>query len=156
MQGNHPALQLLRQRAAQNSLPYDRKDKFKLGLVVEGGGMRGAVSAGGLLELGNLGFRQVRKYTVLFSSIALQISWTCCRQSQSLIQHSMCRLKSGQQYFSVARVKAKCNMYHWRCYASSCTCSSLQPDQVLCFNIHPNPYTLNSECKSDVLPQGVF
>ena len=57
VQGNHPALQLLRQRAAQNSLPGDRKDKFKLGLVVEGGGMRGAVSAGSLLELGNLGFR---------------------------------------------------------------------------------------------------
>ena len=57
VQGNHPALQLLRQRAAQGSLPNDRKDNFKLGLVVEGGGMRGAVSAGGLLELGNLGFR---------------------------------------------------------------------------------------------------
>jgi len=57
VQGNHPALQLLRQRAAQNSLPNDRRDNFKLGLVVEGGGMRGAVSAGGLLELGNLGFR---------------------------------------------------------------------------------------------------
>ncbi len=78
MQGNHPALQLLRQRAAQNSLPFDRKDNFKLGLVVEGGGMRGAVSAGGLLELGNLGFRQVRKCTVLFPDVVLQRSpWTC-------------------------------------------------------------------------------
>ena len=58
LQGNHPALQLLRQRAAENSLPNDRRDACKLGLVVEGGGMRGAVSAGALLELGNLGFRQ--------------------------------------------------------------------------------------------------
>lgn len=57
LQGNHPALQLLRQRATQNSLPRDRRDNYKLGLVVEGGGMRGAVSAGALLELGNLGFR---------------------------------------------------------------------------------------------------
>lgn len=57
MQGKHPALQLLRQRIAHSSLPNDRRDNFKLGLVVEGGGMRGAVSAGGLLELGNLGFR---------------------------------------------------------------------------------------------------
>ncbi len=55
-------------------MPYDRKDNFKLGLVVEGGGMRGAVSAGGLLELGNLGFRQVSKQTVLCSIIALQMS----------------------------------------------------------------------------------
>ena len=57
LQGSHPALQLLRHRIANGSLPNDRADKFKLGLVVEGGGMRGAVSAGGLLELGNLGFR---------------------------------------------------------------------------------------------------
>lgn len=62
LQGNHPALQLLRKRAAQNSLPNDRRDEFKLGLVVEGGGMRGAVSAGALLELGNLGFRCVTVY----------------------------------------------------------------------------------------------
>ncbi|KAA6416561.1 MAG: patatin-like phospholipase [Trebouxia sp. A1-2] len=78
VRGNHPALQLLRQRAAQNSLPFDRKDKFKLGLVVEGGGMRGAVSAGGLLELGNLGFRQVRKecFDAVYGSSAGAINAT--------------------------------------------------------------------------------
>ena len=95
MQGNHPALQLLRQRAAQNSLPFDRKDSFKLGLVVEGGGMRGAVSAGGLLELGNLGFRQVRKQAVFRSVTALQMSWTTAFSSPA--QHQQLRLRFGQQ-----------------------------------------------------------
>ena len=34
-----------------------RLDNFKLGLVVEGGGMRGAVSGGGLQALHDLGLR---------------------------------------------------------------------------------------------------
>jgi len=38
--------------------------------------MRGAVSAGGLLELGNLGFRQVRNQRVFCSVIVQQMSWT--------------------------------------------------------------------------------
>lgn len=74
LRGNHPALQLLRQRIAQRSLPNDRADKFKLGLVVEGGGMRGAVSAGGLLELGNLGFREC--FDAIYGSSAGAINAT--------------------------------------------------------------------------------
>ena len=57
-------------------MPYDRKDKFKLGLVVEGGGMRGAVSAGGLLELGNLGFRQVSAFPLQLLPM-LQMALQC-------------------------------------------------------------------------------
>ena len=45
---DHAALQLLRQRALSGSLPGARRDPFKLGLVVEGGGMRGCVSGGAL------------------------------------------------------------------------------------------------------------
>ena len=98
LQGNHPALQLLRKRAAQNSLPNDRRDKFKLGLVVEGGGMRGAVSAGALLELGNLGFRcdcmlvQGKTFKVLSSlnfsqSFMLLMTWSrALKMSRSCTQ----------------------------------------------------------------------
>ena len=46
----HPALQLLRARVMEGSRPGARKDPFKLGLVVEGGGMRGCVS-GGMLQV---------------------------------------------------------------------------------------------------------
>ena len=49
---DHPALQLLRQRALSGSQPGARRDPFKLGLVVEGGGMRGCVS-GGALQVGS-------------------------------------------------------------------------------------------------------
>ena len=46
----HPALQLLRSRVMEGSRPGARRDPFKLGLVVEGGGMRGCVS-GGMLQV---------------------------------------------------------------------------------------------------------
>eukprot|EP00963_Diacronema_lutheri_P002801 scaffold216_cov375-Pavlova_lutheri.AAC.5 len=52
----HPVIQLLAKRKLDNnSSPGSRKDGFKLGLVVEGGGMRGSVSAGMLRGLSKLG-----------------------------------------------------------------------------------------------------
>lgn len=51
------AIQLLRRRASEGSLPGQRRDGAKLGLVVEGGGMRGAVSGGALQALHDLGLR---------------------------------------------------------------------------------------------------
>jgi hypothetical protein len=43
---DHPVLELLRQRVREGSVPGRRSDGFKLGLVVEGGGMRGIVTGG--------------------------------------------------------------------------------------------------------------
>mmetsp|Transcript_33901 Transcript_33901/g.84983 ORF Transcript_33901/g.84983 Transcript_33901/m.84983 type:complete len:458 (+) Transcript_33901:334-1707(+) len=55
----HPALELVVERARNGSKPGCRTDPFKLGLVVEGGGMRGCVSAGMLIALYDLGLRGV-------------------------------------------------------------------------------------------------
>jgi predicted patatin/cPLA2 family phospholipase len=46
MQTPHPVLQVLAQRRAEGSKPLERKDKFKVALALEGGGMRGCVAAG--------------------------------------------------------------------------------------------------------------
>lgn len=54
---DHPTLQLVRQRVLQRSQPGQRNDPWKLGLVVEGGGMRGCVSGGALQALSDLGLR---------------------------------------------------------------------------------------------------
>jgi predicted patatin/cPLA2 family phospholipase len=54
---SHAALALLRARVAAGSRPGARADGFRLGLVVEGGGMRGSVSAGALQALADLGVR---------------------------------------------------------------------------------------------------
>jgi len=41
----HPVIQLIRNRKREGSLPKKRSDDFKLGLALEGGGMRGVVGA---------------------------------------------------------------------------------------------------------------
>jgi len=55
---DHPVLQLLRRRRESESKPGSRGpgDNAKLGLAVEGGGMRGVVSAAMLACLGDRGF----------------------------------------------------------------------------------------------------
>ena len=67
------AFQLLKSRAESSSQPGQRSDGFKLGLVVEGGGMRGASSAGSLQALHDLGLRWAL-YTFLLCSTRLHIA----------------------------------------------------------------------------------
>ncbi|KAK9856443.1 hypothetical protein WJX84_002513 [Apatococcus fuscideae] len=74
LQASHPALQLVRERARTGSKPGQRTDSFKLGLVIEGGGMRGAVSGGGLQALHDLGLRDV--FDVAYGSSAGAINAT--------------------------------------------------------------------------------
>ncbi|KAA8497314.1 protein YjjU [Porphyridium purpureum] len=52
----HPVLRLIRQRAASNSMPGARTDPFKLALAIEGGGMRGCLSAGMAAAIEHLGY----------------------------------------------------------------------------------------------------
>lgn len=56
---DHPVLELIRARGAGRSRPGARVDGFKLGLAVEGGGMRGVTSAAMLVALDDLGLREV-------------------------------------------------------------------------------------------------
>eukprot|EP00638_Chattonella_subsalsa_P001984 CAMPEP_0117763150 /NCGR_PEP_ID=MMETSP0947-20121206/18440_1 /TAXON_ID=44440 /ORGANISM="Chattonella subsalsa, Strain CCMP2191" /LENGTH=494 /DNA_ID=CAMNT_0005584749 /DNA_START=196 /DNA_END=1680 /DNA_ORIENTATION=- len=43
---NHPVIEVLRQRQQQGYKPSDYSDGYKVGLCIEGGGMRGCVTAG--------------------------------------------------------------------------------------------------------------
>src|ERR671914_869383 len=52
----HPVLGVLRDRARAGSGPGRRHDAYRVALVVEGGGMRGVVSAGMTAALERLGF----------------------------------------------------------------------------------------------------
>lgn len=51
---SHPVLRLLRDRVASGSTPGRRRDGFKLGLAIEGGGMRAVVSCGMAAEVARL------------------------------------------------------------------------------------------------------
>lgn len=51
----HPVIDLIQTRKTTGSTPNSRKDRFKVALIIEGGGMRGVVAGGmvtGLQELG--------------------------------------------------------------------------------------------------------
>lgn len=55
----HPVARLARERAESGSLPGARRDPHRLALVLEGGGMRGVVSAGMVAALEKLGMSDV-------------------------------------------------------------------------------------------------
>ena len=55
----HPVIELIRQRKLAKSLPGKRTDPFKLGLAIEGGGMRGLVTSGMGSALEHLGLLNV-------------------------------------------------------------------------------------------------
>lgn len=71
---DHATLQVLRQRVLSKSQPGARLDSFKLGLVVEGGGMRGCVSGGALQALADLGMRDA--FDAVYGSSAGAINGT--------------------------------------------------------------------------------
>jgi len=51
----HPVLEVLRERTESGSVPGGRRDPHRVALVIEGGGMRGVVSAGMTAALERLG-----------------------------------------------------------------------------------------------------
>jgi predicted patatin/cPLA2 family phospholipase len=55
MNVNHPVLDVLLSRKSQASSPGDRRDSFRVGLAVEGGGMRGILSGAMLSALADSG-----------------------------------------------------------------------------------------------------
>src|SRR3954464_4473773 len=52
---SHPVARILRERADAGSVPGARQDAHRVALVLEGGGMRGVVSAGMVAALERLG-----------------------------------------------------------------------------------------------------
>jgi predicted patatin/cPLA2 family phospholipase len=54
-QRDHPVVELIRRRREQGSLPGRREDGRRVALVIEGGGMRGCVSAGMTAAIEQLG-----------------------------------------------------------------------------------------------------
>lgn len=59
MKLDHPVFKLISERALSRSQPGQRQDKYKLGLVIEGGAMRGVISAGMVAGLECLGLLRV-------------------------------------------------------------------------------------------------
>lgn len=77
----HPVLRLLFARAEAGSRPGERTDDRKLGLAVEGGGMRGIVSAGMLCALERLGLLDAFDAVYGTSSGAINSAFFVARQT---------------------------------------------------------------------------
>jgi predicted patatin/cPLA2 family phospholipase len=77
----HPVRQVLLERRAARSKPGDRADTFKVGLAVEGGGLRGVVSAGMLTALEDLGFADTFDRVYACSSGAVNSAYFITRQT---------------------------------------------------------------------------
>jgi predicted patatin/cPLA2 family phospholipase len=57
-QRSHPVVEVIRRRRAEGSRPGERQDGCRVALVIEGGAMRGVVSAGMTSALEQLGLRE--------------------------------------------------------------------------------------------------
>ncbi|MGH4019859.1 MAG: patatin-like phospholipase family protein [Pseudonocardiaceae bacterium] len=77
----HPVLQVLRARRASKSEPGNRDDKYKVGLAVEGGGLRGVVSAAMLCALEDLGYADSFDHIYACSSGAVNAAYFINRQT---------------------------------------------------------------------------
>jgi len=64
----HPVIELIKNRYLEKSEPSQRKDNFKIGLVLEGGGMRGVVGASMATALHYLGL--VNTFDAVYGSSA--------------------------------------------------------------------------------------
>lgn len=81
----HPVISVILQRFRENSKPGKRSDKFKVGLAIEGGTMRGVVSAGILVALGRLGLRDCFDVVYGTSAGAVNGAWFLANQLDSAI-----------------------------------------------------------------------
>ena len=71
MTSTHPVAQLLYQRRNEGSLPGARTDTYRVGLAIEGGGMRGIVSAAMMTALVDCELMQSFDAIYAFSAGAL-------------------------------------------------------------------------------------
>src|SRR5947209_6098763 len=79
---NHPVIKLMRRRKAENSQPGHRKDKAKVALVIEGGGMRGIVSSGMVAAIEELGYLDTVDEIFGTSAGALNAAFLLAGQAQ--------------------------------------------------------------------------
>jgi predicted patatin/cPLA2 family phospholipase len=78
----HPVVELLRCRLNSKSVPGDRSDGHHLGLAIEGGGMRGVVSAGMLSALETIGALSAFDVVVGSSAGAFNAAYFVARQAR--------------------------------------------------------------------------
>ncbi len=102
-QRKHPVIALIRRRREQRSLPGRRDDGRRVALVVEGGGMRGVISAGMTAAIEQLGFTDTFDEVHGASAGAFNVAFLLAGQASyltGLYQHGF----GNPRFVSVRRV----------------------------------------------------
>lgn len=81
---NHPVLQALQQRIKDGSTPGNRSDNIKIGLAVEGGGMKGVISAGAVGALLDLGMYDCFDSVYGSSAGAMNLTYFLAKQPEGI------------------------------------------------------------------------
>jgi len=102
-QRDHPVVELIRRRREQGSRPGERDDSRRVALVIEGGGMRGVVSAGMTAAIEQLGLTDCFDEVHGASAGAFNAAFLIARQASyltGLYQHGF----GNPRFVSVRRV----------------------------------------------------
>lgn len=75
--GLHPVLRLIAERAASGSLPGARDDGYRLAVAIQGGSMRGALTAGMTLAIDELGLTSTFDDVYGSSAGSITGAWLC-------------------------------------------------------------------------------
>lgn len=94
----HPVLQMLHERVRAGSKPGQRQDAYKIGLAIEGGGMRGAVSAGAAAAINLLGLSDAFDSVYGSSAGALIAAFFVSRQLNGTIIYSDVIPRAGKRF----------------------------------------------------------
>ncbi len=94
----HPVLEVLHERVRAGSQPGQRNDAFKVGLAIEGGGMRGAVSAGAAAAVNLLGLSDAFDSVYGSSAGALIAAFFVSRQLNGTIIYSDILPAAGKRF----------------------------------------------------------
>lgn len=94
----HPVAHLLHERIRSGSKPGQRSDGAKVGLAIEGGGMRGAVSAGAAAALNLLGLSDAFDAVYGSSAGALIAAFFISRQLNGTVIYSDVIPRAGKRF----------------------------------------------------------
>lgn len=102
---HHPVLRALMERKRGGSKPGARSDGLKIGLAVEGGGMRGVVSAGAVGEVLRMGFADCFDAVYGSSAGAMNLTYYLAKQPEGVAAYQEDLV--GGEFLSLKRMTAK-------------------------------------------------
>jgi len=159
--GSHPVLRALLERKRSGSRPGARSDGMRIGLAVEGGGMRGVISAGGTGEILRLGFFDCFDAVYGSSAGVMNLTYYLAKQPEGVAAYhedmvggrflDLARLTAGPTSAPVMDVS-----YLVDGVMDGVTNRALRWDLVMNSPVHLKVVATSLDCLTPVLLEGPF